>query len=138
MPLPADPAPSPSNMTVPDVGDILSVIHILAIHLPLCNQCVDDQRSFRVRQSVDVLEFAQLQLSASFFVALDRLALSGRGCWGCHRASDEKETSTALRNLCSCQARQVVQALRSVVQSQPEQLAIGVLGSSSKYCKLEL
>jgi len=59
-------------------GDVLGVVDALAVlvHLPLRHQRVDDQRRLGVRQRVDVLELAQLELGAGFLVALRRRALA--------------------------------------------------------------
>lgn len=53
-------------------GDALAVIDTLRIliHLALRDEGIDDKRRFRVRQRVHVLELAELELRAGFFVAL--------------------------------------------------------------------
>lgn len=55
--------------------DVLGLIAIAAVVLALRQQRIDDQRGFRERQRLDVLELAKLEDSAG-------LLLTGRGRLG--------------------------------------------------------
>ena len=60
--------------------DALAIIATLGIliHLALRDEGIDDQRRFRVRQRVHILELAELELRAGFFVALGGCTLAHR------------------------------------------------------------
>lgn len=62
------------------MGDALAVIGTpgILIHLALRDEGIDDERRFGVRQRVHVLELAELELRAGFFVALGGGALAHR------------------------------------------------------------